>query len=106
MARRTNAEGAGAGVTAMIEDPIPWPDSKRCAVALTFDMDAESLLHINFRESAPGRVALASMLRYGTEIAVPRLLFRRFGLQQTFFVARLVRRNLSRHRRTHPHGWP
>lgn len=72
----------------MIENPIPWPDSKRCAVALTFDMDAESLLHISFRESAPGRVALASMLRYGPEIAVPRLLalFRRFGLQQTFFV--------------------
>lgn len=72
----------------MIENPIPWPDGMRCAVAFTFDMDAESLLHVHFRELAPDRVALSSMLRYGPEIAVPRLLelFARYGLAQTFFV--------------------
>lgn len=72
----------------MIENPIPWPNGARCAVAFTFDMDAESLLHLNFRETAPTRVALSSMLRYGPEIAVPRILalFARHGLKQTFFV--------------------
>jgi peptidoglycan/xylan/chitin deacetylase (PgdA/CDA1 family) len=72
----------------MIENPIPWPNGMRCAVAFTFDMDAETLLHVNFRESAPDRVALSSMLRYGPEIAVPRILdlFGRHGLTQTFFV--------------------
>ena len=72
----------------MIENPIPWPGGKRCAVAFTFDMDAESLLHAYFRDTAPDRVALSSMLRYGPQIAVPRLLaiLRRYGLRQTFFV--------------------
>ena len=72
----------------MIENPIPWPDGARCAVAFTFDMDAESLLHVNYRDSAPTRVALSSMLRYGPEIAVPRILalFKRHNLKQTFFI--------------------
>ena len=29
----------------VIKNPIPWPGGAGCAVALTFDMDAESLLH-------------------------------------------------------------
>jgi peptidoglycan-N-acetylglucosamine deacetylase len=72
----------------MIENPIPWPNGARCAVAFTFDMDAESLLHVNYRDTAPTRVALSSMLRYGPEIAVPRILalFARHNLKQTFFV--------------------
>jgi peptidoglycan/xylan/chitin deacetylase (PgdA/CDA1 family) len=72
----------------MIENPIPWPQGARCAVAFTFDMDAESLLHVYFPETAPNRVAMASMLRYGPEVAVPRIIdaFRRLGLRQTFFV--------------------
>jgi len=72
----------------MIENPIRWPNGARCAVAFTFDMDAESLLHIYQGETAPNRVALASMLRYGPEVAVPRIVdaFKRYGLQQTFFV--------------------
>lgn len=72
----------------MIENPIPWPDGKRCAVAFTFDMDAETLLHVNFRDTAPDRVALSSMLRYGPQIAVPRILeiLRRHELRQTFFI--------------------
>lgn len=72
----------------MIENPIPWPEGKRCAVAFSFDMDAETLLHLNFRESAPNRVALSSLLRYDVKVAVPRLLalFRRYDMRQTFFV--------------------
>ncbi len=72
----------------MIENPIPWPNGARCAVAFTFDMDAESLLHIYLGETAHNRLALSSMLRYGPEVAVPRIVatFERLGLRQTFFV--------------------
>lgn len=57
----------------MIENPIPWPNGARCAAAITFDMDAESLVHIYLGRTAPNRVALSSMLRYGPEIAIPRI---------------------------------
>ena len=30
----------------MIRNPIPWPNGAKCAVAITFDMDADSLIHI------------------------------------------------------------
>ncbi len=72
----------------MIENPIAWPNGARCAVSFTFDMDAESLLHIYQGETAPNRVALASMLRYGPEVAIPRIVdaFKRYDLKQTFFV--------------------
>jgi peptidoglycan-N-acetylglucosamine deacetylase len=72
----------------MIENPIPWPNGARCAVAFTFDMDAESLLHIYQTETAPNRIALSSMLRYGPEVAIPRIVaaFKGFNLRQTFFI--------------------
>ena len=72
----------------MIENPLRWPNGARCAVAFTFDMDAESLLHIYQPETAHNRLALSSMLRYGPEVAVPRIVatYRRFGLRQTFFI--------------------
>jgi hypothetical protein len=53
----------------MIENPIPWPDGMRCAVAFTFDMDGESLLHIYQGETAPNRIALTSMLRYVSSLS-------------------------------------
>jgi len=72
----------------MIENPIPWPNGARCAAAITFDMDAESLLHLHHGATAPNRVALASLLRYGPEVAIPRIVdaFARLGLKQTFFI--------------------
>ena len=72
----------------MIENPIPWPDGARCAVSFTFDMDAESLVHMYLTETALNRIALSSMLRYGPEVAIPRIVdaFRRFNLKQTFFI--------------------
>jgi peptidoglycan/xylan/chitin deacetylase (PgdA/CDA1 family) len=72
----------------MIQNPIPWPNGARCAVAFTFDMDAESLLHIYLGESAHNRLALSSMLRYGPEVAVPRIVagLAEVGLRQTFFI--------------------
>ena len=72
----------------MIRNPIPWPDGARCAVAFTFDMDADSLLHLAHHASADTRIAAMSMLRYGPEIAIPRIvdIYARYGLSQTFFL--------------------
>ncbi len=72
----------------MIRNPIPWPNGARCAVAFTFDMDGESLMHVGQPDSIADRPVGTSDLRYGPEIAVPRLvdLFAKYGMKQTFFV--------------------
>ena len=72
----------------MIINPPPWPGDARCAVAFTFDMDADSILHLSHHRSADTRVAAMSALRYGPEVAVPRLvvLYREFDMRQTFFL--------------------
>lgn len=72
----------------MIRNPIPWPDGAQCAVAITFDMDADSLIHIARPEDSHRRLYPISMGRYGPNIAMPRILdtYRRFGLKQSFFV--------------------
>jgi peptidoglycan/xylan/chitin deacetylase (PgdA/CDA1 family) len=72
----------------VIENPIKWPSGYRCAVNVSFDMDAESLLHVYFSDTAHNRVAMASRLRYGPEVAVPRIVdaLRRLDLRQTFFI--------------------
>lgn len=72
----------------MIANPIPWPNDARCAVSFTFDMDAESLLHLSYPDKAHTMVSTASFLRYGPEVAVPRILdtYRHYGIRQTFFV--------------------
>ena len=72
----------------MIRNPIPWPDGNRCAVALTFDVDADSILHLAHREAANNKMMTMSMLRYDIDVAVPRLvdMYRGLGLEQTFFL--------------------
>ena len=32
----------------MIRNPIPWPDNAKCAVSITFDMDADSLIPVSY----------------------------------------------------------
>ncbi len=70
----------------LIANAPPWPNGARCAAAVTFDVDSDSLLHIEHGDRAPELVATASWLRYD-EIAVPRILdlYRRLELRQTFF---------------------
>lgn len=70
----------------MIENPVPWPNGARCAVAFTFDIDTDSGLHLDHGDKAPDFVTTNSWLRYD-EIAVPRILrlYRETGLKQTFF---------------------
>lgn len=72
----------------MLTRPVPWPGGARTAVAITFDMDADSLVHLAHPRDSITRVSTISMLKYGPEVAIPRILdgYRRFGLKQTFFI--------------------
>lgn len=72
----------------MIRNPVPWPDGAKCAVALTFDMDADSILHLRHPDTSISRVSALSMLRYGPEVAVPRIVdtYKKFDIRQTFFI--------------------
>jgi len=72
----------------MIRNPVPWPGGAKVAVAITFDMDADSLVHIEHPRDSITRVSTISMLQYGPQIGVPRILdgYRRYGLKQTFFI--------------------
>ncbi|MEM8759290.1 MAG: polysaccharide deacetylase family protein, partial [Pseudomonadota bacterium] len=72
----------------MIQNPIPWPNGARCACAITFDMDADSLIHVARPEDAHRRLYPISMGRYGPNIAIPRIIetYSRLGLRQSFFI--------------------
>lgn len=72
----------------MIANPIAWPNGARCACAITFDMDADSLIHIARPKDGHDRLYPISMGRYGPTVAMPRILetYRKFGLKQSFFV--------------------
>lgn len=72
----------------MIKNTVPWPNGARCAVVFTWDMDTDSILHLAHPNDADTRLSTNSMLRYGPEIAVPRIvdLCKDLGIKQTFFV--------------------
>lgn len=72
----------------MIQNPVPWPDGAKCAACLSFDMDADSLIHVDYPNEGHRRVSAISMLRYGPTVGVPRIVetYRRLGIRQTFFV--------------------
>ena len=72
----------------MISNPVPWPNGASCAACVSFDMDADSLIHLAHPDDGHQRVSALSMLRYGPEIAVPRIVetYRRLGIRQTFFI--------------------
>ena len=64
--------------------PVAWPDGARCAVALSFDSDHETLT-LRAGESSPGRL---SQGEYGARVGVPRILklLDRYAVPATFFV--------------------
>lgn len=72
----------------MIRNPIPWPNGARCACAITFDVDADSLIHIARPKDSWNRLYPITMGRYGPTVAIPRILetYRRLGLKQSFFI--------------------
>lgn len=72
----------------MIRNPIPWPNGAKCAACVTFDMDADSLVHIAHPQDGHSRVAALSMLQYGPRVAIPRIVdsYASLGIRQTFFI--------------------
>lgn len=72
----------------MLKNPVPWPNGARCACAITFDVDADSLIHIAKPRDSYDRLYPITMGRYGPTVGVPRILetYRRFGLKQSFFI--------------------
>lgn len=79
----------------MFLNPIDWPEGKRCAACVTFDIDADSLIRVARPEDADLRLQPISMGRYGPTVAVPRILdtYRRLELTQTFFMPAWVMQN-------------
>src|SRR5882762_10669640 len=75
-------------ILVMIRNPIPWPNGARCACAITFDVDADSLIHIARPIDSFDRLYPITMGRYGPTVGVPRILetYRRLGLTQSFFM--------------------
>lgn len=72
----------------LIQNPVPWPNNARCACCVTFDIDSESLLHLDHPSDGWRRYGAISMLRYGPEVAVPRILetYRNLGIRQSFYI--------------------
>lgn len=72
----------------MIENPIKWPNGAQCACAITFDMDADSLIHISKPRDSHNRLYPISMGKYGPHVGIPRILdtYERLGLKQSFFI--------------------
>jgi peptidoglycan-N-acetylglucosamine deacetylase len=66
---------------------MDWPNAAPFAAAITFDMDADSLIHAADPEGWKRPYAI-SMGQYGPTVGVPRILetYRRLGLKQTFFI--------------------
>jgi peptidoglycan/xylan/chitin deacetylase (PgdA/CDA1 family) len=71
----------------MIANAPPWPNGARAAVAITFDVDSDSILHLNYRKDSHRRLNAQSWLRYD-QVAVPRIvaMYQELGLRQTFFM--------------------
>src|SRR5262249_24199111 len=71
----------------MIENPIAWPDGKKCCVSLSWDVDIESGLAHKHRDKIKDLVSTRSFLRYDAKVGIPRLvkLFRDLELKTTFF---------------------
>ncbi|MGU3653580.1 polysaccharide deacetylase family protein [Mycolicibacterium sp. A43C] len=67
--------------------PVEWPNGKKCAVAFTFDVDAESPL-LSTDPALADRMGVMSHQAYGPLVGLPRLLgiLDEFEVPGTFFV--------------------
>ena len=72
----------------MIGKPPPWPNGARSAVAFSFDVDADSVVHASHRAKAPEALAAIAHMRYDPHVGLPRLvdLFRSYAVPITCFV--------------------
>jgi peptidoglycan/xylan/chitin deacetylase (PgdA/CDA1 family) len=57
----------------MIKNPPPWPGGARCAVAFSFDVDADSVVHAAHGPAAIGMPHALAHMRYDPFVATPRL---------------------------------
>ena len=46
MARKPTRTARRAAGGSLIANPVPWPNGALCAVAITFDIDTDSFLHL------------------------------------------------------------
>lgn len=62
-----------------------WKDGMKCAVALGFDIDAETLWLGSFKQDTPAHLARGS---YGPNVGMPRImdLLDRYGVKASFFI--------------------
>jgi peptidoglycan/xylan/chitin deacetylase (PgdA/CDA1 family) len=67
---------------------FPWPDGKRCAVALTFDMDGETVPFVLDPPNARRRLSLISEAMYDGRVGTPRILdvLDSYEMKSTFFI--------------------
>lgn len=65
-----------------------WPEGKTCAVALTFDVDGETIPSVQDPERGHKRLTLISGAAYGPLVGVPRILnvLQSSGIRGTFFI--------------------
>lgn len=72
----------------MIQNPVPWPNGAKCACCITFDMDADSLIHLDHPKDSYRRASAISMLQYGPTVTIPRIVetYRQLGIHQTFYI--------------------
>lgn len=72
----------------MISNPVSWPNGAKIACCITFDMDTDSLIHLDHPKDGYKRASAISMLQYGPTVAMPRILetYKRLGIHQTFFI--------------------
>lgn len=65
-----------------------WPEGKKCAAALTFDVDGESIPLVRDPQHGHERLTLISSSAYGPAVGVPRILdvLGSFDIKGTFFI--------------------
>jgi hypothetical protein len=68
----------------LIRNPIPWPDGAKCAACITFDMDADSLVHIAHPKDGTAAWRRSRCCNPGRFRASLR--YRQLNIKQTFFV--------------------
>ena len=76
----------------MINNPIPWPNGARCACVISFDMDADSTLHLTRPKDGFRYVSAISGFQYGPYVAIPRIIdsYKSFNIKQTFFILEIA----------------
>lgn len=72
----------------MISNIPPWPNGAKCAVAFSFDVDADSVVHAGHRRAAVDKIHALAHMRYDPFVALPRLakMFGSFNIPVTWFM--------------------